>query len=99
MAKNSGSSGGGGRVRFIYAEVEGDNQTVQDALRAITNAMPRQNAPLKVVKALPSSKPTNTPLFDGLPEVEEEAVDAEFENVVPEAKNGAPRKVPTMSMV
>ncbi|NEQ98483.1 MAG: hypothetical protein F6K30_17480 [Cyanothece sp. SIO2G6] len=53
MAKNSGR----GRIRVFFAEVEGDDETIQEGLQAINVAANKifQSSPPKIVKVLPAS--------------------------------------------
>ncbi|HEY9628717.1 MAG TPA: hypothetical protein V6C84_15565 [Coleofasciculaceae cyanobacterium] len=53
MVKN----GGRGRIRVFFAEVEGDDETIQEGLQAINVAANKifQSAPTKIIKVLPAS--------------------------------------------
>lgn len=53
MAKN----GGRGRIRVFFAEVEGDDETIQEGLQAINVAANKifQSAPTKIIQVLPAS--------------------------------------------
>lgn len=99
MVKN----GGRGRIRVFFAEVEGDDETIQEGLQAINVAANKifQSAPTKIVKVLQASA---TPIDedDLLEELEDEDED---EALAPPniATNSKPKKSsykpPIMSIV
>lgn len=53
MAKSNGR----GRIRVFFAEVEGDDETIQEGLQAINVAANKifQSAPTKIIQVLPAS--------------------------------------------
>ncbi|WOB45509.1 hypothetical protein HNI00_22010 [Thermoleptolyngbya oregonensis NK1-22] len=97
MAKN----GGRGRIRVFFAEVEGDDETIQEGLQAINVAANKifQSTPTKIVKVLPASA---TPIDEDelLEELEDEDEALAPPNV---AMNSKPKKSsykpPIMSIV
>jgi hypothetical protein len=88
MAKD----GGRGRIRVFFAEVEGDDETIQEGLQAINVAANKifQSSPTKIVKVLPASA---TPLDED--ELLEEFDNEDEEEDLPPpsvATNSKPRK-------
>lgn len=103
MAKN----GSRGRIRVFFAEVEGDDETIQEGLQAINVAANKifQSAPTRIVKVLPASAiPINEDeLFEEL-DSEIDFEDEEENTISPSvATNSKPKKnlskPPIMSIV
>jgi hypothetical protein len=97
MAKN----GGRGRIRVFFAEVEGDDETIQEGLQAINVAANKifQSAPTKIVKVLPASA---TPIDEDelLEELEDEDEGLTLPSVVTNSKpKKSSYKPPIMSIV
>jgi hypothetical protein len=100
MAKKS--SGGQGRIRFLYADVAGDNETIQESMKALQLAM---------AKSMPNSRPVISPGANGRGaaaaaiEYQQDDTDlAEVDNdmvvdVPAETKPRTKRKPPQMSLV
>jgi len=95
MVKN----GSRGRIRVFFAEVEGDDETIQEGLQAINVAANKifQAAPTKIIKILPASA---TPIDEDeiLEEVDFEInTDDEEDNLVPSIvpTNSKPKKSPS----
>lgn len=92
-----------GRVRVFFAEIEGDDETIQDGLKAMATAVGKTFQPTTVVKYLPSqngnaidSEALN--LIEETPvENEDDALDEEFSTR--ERKPTKKRKPPKMSLV
>lgn len=66
MAGKRNSDDGGadkGKIRFIYAEVEGNNQSLQDLMKTMMNAM-NTSRPVQIVNAQPQRTLAN-PAVDG----------------------------------
>ena len=98
MAKNQDK----GRVRVFFAEIEGDNETIQDGLKAMAAAVGKTFQPTTVVKVLPSEQ-----VVDGIDLKESEIVEAgpedDLEELFSSGANGKSkpkrkRKPPTMSL-
>lgn len=97
MVKN----GGRGRIRVFFAEVEGDDETIQEGLQAINVAANKifQSAPTKIVKVLPASA---TPIDEDelLEELENEDEALAPPNVATNSKSKkSSYKPPIMSIV
>lgn len=100
-------SGGRGRIRVFFAEVEGDDETIQEGLQAINVAANKifQSAPTKIIQVLPAS--SNPIDEDELLEELDSEIDGEDEedNSLPSnvAANSKPKKSsskpPIMSIV
>jgi hypothetical protein len=98
------------KVRFFYAEVEGDDGTIQEGLRSIATTIVRASQPVppRVVKAI-AAAPANgaskngQSLFDETPveEVAEEpeVEDADFVETPPRAKSSRTKKSPSYNFV
>lgn len=98
MAKNSGR----GRIRVFFAEVEGDDETIQEGLQAINVAANKifQSSPTKIVKVLPASA-TSLNEDELLEEIDTE--DEEEEEDISVSTNSKQKKnsykPPTMTIV
>ncbi|HEX3600005.1 MAG TPA: hypothetical protein VHU84_07665 [Lacipirellulaceae bacterium] len=101
MAKKS--SGGRGRVRILYADVEGDDETILSSINALHSVVSKASQP-RVVRQIASPGPQQAALpFPEDEELDNEADEAVDGNVVdgmvePERKK-VKRKPPQMSIV
>jgi hypothetical protein len=75
VRRNSDSAGDDkAKVRILFAEVEGNNETVQEALRTMVSAMSR---PARVVHFKPNGEPPALTQPDLIPDGVEEVLDSE----------------------
>jgi hypothetical protein len=94
-------SGGRGRIRILYADVEGDDETILNSINALNSVvskasqprLARQGAPQRQA-TLPFAEDDEVDVAEENGEVDENVVDA----VVPERKKGK-RKLPQMTPV
>ncbi|WP_286764265.1 MULTISPECIES: hypothetical protein [Rhodopirellula] len=89
-----------GRIRVFFAEIEGDDETIQDGLRALTGAVSKTFQPKVVMLPSPSSD-GETPAIESVddliddPDFEEDVVDAPAKK---RPSNGK-KKPPKLSLV
>ena len=97
MANKTGKQG---RVRVFFAEFEGDDQTIQEGMRAMSMAVNKTFQPARVVKYLPHPPVEDMPLF---PENGDEPADEDDVLQVDTSPAGTrqktKRKLPVMSLV
>lgn len=95
-----------GRVRVFFAEIEGDDETIQDGLKAMASAVGKTFQPnvVKVVQGQPlglSSNDTQDEVEDAMEDLEElDDLTLEGEVVKKKRKtNGKKRKPPKMTLI
>lgn len=67
MAKRNSDQDNGmdkGKIRFIYAEVEGNNQSLQDLMKTMISAMNRTSQSIPAVKQIPNTAPPSLTATD-----------------------------------
>jgi len=96
MSKKSNERG---RVRVFFAEFEGDNESIQQGLRAMTTAVNKAFQPATVVRMLPDQQPMTAEQIEEVVDVGLE--EDEFADVQPKSaqRKKSKRKPPTMSLV
>lgn len=90
-----------GRLRVFFAEFDGDDETIQEGLRAIASAVNKTFQPRVVVKQLPVDGHAHQNLTDeSESDIESEETEEDLETVLPaKPKAKSARKPPTMSLV
>ena len=96
-----------GRVRVFFAEIEGDDETIQDGLKAMASAVNKtfqpkvvniyRNQPLELPGEESAGETDDT--LEDLAELEENTIEGEFVDRKKRNKSGKKRKPPTMSLI
>ncbi|MEO1350395.1 MAG: hypothetical protein AAFW84_16585 [Cyanobacteria bacterium J06635_15] len=95
-----------GRVRVFFAEIEGDDETIQDGLKAMASAVGKTFQPniVKIVQNQPLGLPGEEALdeideaLEDLEDLDDVTVDGEVTKKKPKP-NGKKRKPPKMTLV
>lgn len=102
MAKKKESNKSKGRVRVFFAEIEGDDETIQDGLKAMATAVGKTFQPTTIIQRmpapplLPESSQSDAEFEDVLDAEYEESVDWEEESPKPKSSK---RKIPKMQLI
>lgn len=95
------AKGTSGKIRFFFGEVDGDDATLQEALRSMAMIAGKAFQPKIVKQIMPTSDMNGAGLLEHTEEVDdtEEAPELEFATATPAAKSKPKRKTPTMTLV
>lgn len=100
------SKGSQGRLRVFFAEFEGDDQTIQESLKALSVAVTKTFAPRQIVvnRLGNSGASAATETTDDIINVEQGVVEdpdanVEYEPAAPRLKAEKRRKLPTLAIV